>query len=269
MATRPQTWVEWADFCSKSLIATAGLLVSIATLVLTQAEKQRAAAEQSRADAQKLLTDRHNAMLAEQAEKRARESSNRDKIDFYLKQLPPELRAQLSLRVAISFCNDPTDAGLRNAGLCRNVSAFGDERLAASASAATEVARTAAAQQDPKAFLNSPAAAAQNAGVAAAEAARPAASGRWFAVVGTLPQSAPGAVGALARQLNARLTVAGLPANDVHVYRTRISNSFALTSGTDKSEDDARARARMLRGAGFTDAFAQPDRGWTRADDLR
>lgn len=124
-------------------------------------------------------------------------------------------------------------------------------------------------QRDLKAFLNSAAAAAQNAGVAASEAARPAASGRWFAVVGTLPQSAPGAVGALARQLNARLRGAGLPRHDVHIYRTQISNSFALTSGTDKSEEDARSRARMLRRAGFTDAFAQPDRGWSPAEDLR
>ncbi len=76
-------------------------------------------------------------------------------------------------------------------------------------------------------------------------------------------------MGALARQLNTRLMGAGLPQGDVHVYRTRISNSFALTSGTDKSEQDARARARMLRDAGFADAFAQPDRGWTKADDLR
>ncbi|WP_298089950.1 hypothetical protein [uncultured Sphingomonas sp.] len=269
MATAPKTWVEWADFFSKTLIAIAGLLVSVATLVLTQAEKARAASEQRRADAQKVLIDQRNAGLAEQAEKRAREISNRDKIEFYLRQLPPELRAQLSLRVAINYCNDPTDAALRNAGLCRNVSTFGDARLAATASTAAQTAQAAVTQQDPKAFLNSPAAAAQNAGVAAAEAARPAASGRWFAVVGTLPQSAPGAVGALARQLNARLAGAGLPANDVHVYRTRISNSFALTSGTDKSEENARARARMLRRAGFSDAFAQPDRGWTRADDLR
>lgn len=46
VATAPQTWVEWADFFSKTLIATAGLLVSIATLVVTYAEKHRAEAEQ-------------------------------------------------------------------------------------------------------------------------------------------------------------------------------------------------------------------------------
>ncbi|SEN64868.1 hypothetical protein SAMN05192583_3250 [Sphingomonas gellani] len=265
MATAPKTWVEWADFFSKTLIATAGLLVSAATLVLTYAEKQRAQAEQA-------LATRRNAEIARKADARIDEASHRDKARFILDQLPPDLRERLNLQTAIDYCNDPSETGLRmgaNAGLCRNVSKLGGERLAASASSATQVARTAVTQQDPKAFLNSPAAAAQNAGVAAAEAARPAASGRWFAVVGTLPQSAPGAVGALARQLNARLQGAGLPDNDVHVYRTRISNSFALTSGTDKSEEDARARARMLRRAGFSDAFAQPDRGWSRADDLR
>ncbi|MBB3695265.1 hypothetical protein [Sphingomonas sp. BK580] len=265
MAQAPKTWVEWADFFSKTLIAAAGLFVSIATLVFAQAERNRAHKE-------KLLTDRLNAESARRNEARTEDSTRRDKTLFILDKLPADLRERLSLQTAIDYCNDPSEAGLKtgaNAALCHSVNSLGEQRLMTIAATTTTSARIAVTQENPKAFLNSPAVAAQNAGVAAAEAGKPAASGRWFAVVGTLPQSAPQAVGALAEQLNTRLMGAGLPDSDVHVYRTRISKSFALTSGTDKSEEDARARASMLRRAGFSDAFAQPDRGWVRADDLR
>ena len=116
MATAPKTWVEWADFFSKTLIATAGLLVSVATLVLTQAEKRRAGAEQK-------LAEQRRAEEARRAEARIEEASHRDKARFILDQLPPDLRARLNLQTAIDYCNDPTETGLKtgvNAGLSPN-----------------------------------------------------------------------------------------------------------------------------------------------------
>ncbi len=265
MATAPQTWTEWADFWSKTLIATAGMLVSVAALVLTHGERTRAEKALQR-------TIDHDAELARITDARNAATIRRAKAQFILEQLPPDLRTRLNLTTAIDYCDDPADTDFRtgaNARLCRGVSQLGQLRLAKIAAETEQVASTALSQQDPKVYLNSPVAAAQNAGVAAAETGTPPVSDRWFAVVGTLPQTAPDAVGALARQLNQWLQRAGLPPNDVHVYRTRISNSFALTSGTDKSKNDAQNRAQMLRRAGFTDAFAQPDRGWIKADDLR
>jgi hypothetical protein len=272
VATPPKTWVEWADFFSKTVIALAGLAFSGATLILTQAEKSRARAEQHQADAGRRLADKQTADLALRNEGRQQAASDRERKNDWLKMLPDDLQGEAKIGIALENCNDPAAIELRtgiNAETCQRLARLGDQRLAATASPATASARTAVLQRDPKAFLNSATAAAQNAGVAAAEAARPAASGRWFAVVGTLPRSAPGAVHDLAAQLNARLLGAGLPDGDVHVYRTRISNSFALTSGADKTEAEARARAKMLRRAGFSDAFAQPDREWSKADDLR
>lgn len=98
------------------------------------------------------------------------------------------------------------------------------------------------------------------------------ASPQWFAVIGTLPQSASEAMRGLASQvsqLDIRLQKAGLPAKDVYVYRTKISKSFALAAGRAKSQTDAQARVVMLRKAGFKDAFVQLDRGWIRDDSLR
>lgn len=70
----------------------------------------------------------------------------------------------------------------------------------------------------------------------------------------------------IARELNARPARRGMPA-DVRVYRTKASNSYAITSGGVETEDLANDRVRALRRFGIVpDAFAQPDRGWERAE---
>jgi hypothetical protein len=132
------------------------------------------------------------------------------------------------------------------------------------------LAAEAARSGDSTRYVGSPVANTQNFALAASESAGPASGDRWYAVVASVPLSQPGAVHQLAADLNQRLQKAGLPANDVHVYRTRVSNSFAITSGREKSEADAKARVRMLRQSGqVPDAFAQPNRGWAPADEAR
>lgn len=261
MAQRPKTWIEWADFFSKSVIAVAALAVTIGTTILTQFEQRRANAAKELYDTQKLDIELDNAS-------RSRQSSDQATTEFILKYVPQGNREQLQLKVALAYCKNPLISS-NNADLCKGVSEVGLANLAQSAKSVKNAASSAAQRSAPEAYFNSRVAAQQNANVAAAEVARPSSSGRWFAVVGTLPLSAtPDSLRELAEQLNTRLETAGLPANDVHIYRTKISKSFAFTSGIDKSEADAQARARMLRRAGFTDAFAQPDRGWERSDEL-
>jgi hypothetical protein len=265
MTTRPQTWVDWADFLSKTVIAVAALVVTVGVAVVTHGEEQRSAA-------QKALADSQANAVAQKANSRAEEANSREASDFILKYIPEGERDRMQLQLAVRYCNDRDLAGTKSAAnvdLCRGVSELGTKRLEAIAPSAAAAANSAVTHQDPKAFLNSRSAATQNAGLAASEAGVPSQLNRWFAVVGTLPQSSSDAVHSLAEQLNSRLLGAGLPKNDVHVYRTQISKSFALTSGLDKTEAEARARARMLREAGFADAFAQPDRGWVKADELR
>lgn len=276
MAKAPETWVDWADFFSKTVIAVAGVAISATTLVLGTAEKRRAdAAKQTEIAAARTQETQRRAIEQKADQERAardKREQGRDDTAQLLDHLPADMRERLGIKIVVDYCNGapPARTGVgMDVSLCRSLATLGDQRLVQTATVATQTAQAAVAQRDPKAFLNSRAAVAQNTGMAAAEAVRPAASGRWFAVVGTLPQTSPDAVRSLAAQLNARLLGAGLPNNDVHVYRTQISKSFALTSGVDKSEADARARARMLRNAGFADAFAQPDRGWERADGLR
>lgn len=196
-----------------------------------------------------------------------------DTATLLLSHVPASERDRLSLLWAISYCKGLTEFGVSggaNGSLCAADAQLGIQEHSRTAPAATQAATDAVRSNSPKSYLISPTAASQNLGFAAAECAQPAGSSApWYAVVGTLPQSAPDAVHGLATRLNARLLGAGIPPTDVHVYRTQISKSFALTSGEGKSEADARARVRMLRQAGFSDAFAQVDRGWTKADEFR
>lgn len=261
--SRPQTWNDWADFFSKSVLGIAALGVTAGTAVITHSEKSRAEAEESRANAERELFERQNNLRQEEARER-------DNTRFIFEMMAGAKDEPYKILVAASYCNDPPRARMKSfVKACSAVAERGSNIIVSNTTAVRAAARSAVDAGDPKSFLNSTAAVAQNRGLAAAESAKPAVSTRWFAVVGTLPQTSPEAVSDLARQLNARLLVAGLPKNDVHVYRTKVSKSFALTSGLDKTKAEAQARARMLRNAGFTDAFAQPDREWARADELR
>lgn len=246
--SRPKTWLEWADFFSKSLLGLAAFAVTASATFATYQFSQN---------------------------KDAREQEERDRAAFddLLSLVPPDQQSSLKGKRASLYCSGSATTHARSVAvsdLCTWVASLGKQVLErGEGSRATTIKD--AAPKGVTAVLNSTAVSSQNTGVAAAEAAQPAAEAAlWFAVVGTVPETTdPAAVKLLVEQLNQRLVKAGLPADDAHVYRTKISRSFALTSGQGKTAQDARARVAMLQKAGFTDAFAQRDRDWTKVDDLR
>ncbi len=163
-------------------------------------------------------------------------------------------------RSMIAFCNDAINAKEAIvATACKHLPA---EPI--SASQRKEAATQAAAE--PTAYANSPLAQRANIATAAAEAATPPTVGaKWFAVVGTVPLTDPDTAKALAGSLTQHLQAAGI-SQTVALYRTKISQSFALTIGGRLSQADATALAGRVRASGVVrDAFAQPDRDWSPA----
>lgn len=152
--------------------------------------------------------------------------------------------------------------------LCQAVADRGQTQLGASAENAADAAKAAAKNNNGLGYANSPAATSQNAAVAASEAAEPAgAAAKWFAVVATLPLSQAASVPQIVNSLNIKLGQGGAFA-DVHIYCTRISRTIALTSGKEKTPDQAKGRVRLLRNLGLvSDAFAQPNRNWVQSPD--
>lgn len=245
---RPTTWVEWTDFFSKVILGLAAFSVTATTAFVTYSFSER---------------------------KDAREQEERDRAAFedLLTLVPPDQQGTLKAKRASLYCSGTASTQPRSVAvsdLCTWVASLGKQVLARGEEVRIADIKSTASK-GVTAVLNSTAVSSQNIGVAAAEAAQPAdESALWFAVVGTVPETTdPNAVRSLVGQLNQRLIAAGLPANDAHVYRTKISKSFALTSGQGKTAQAARARVSMLQKAGFADAFAQRDREWRLADELR
>lgn len=88
---------------------------------------------------------------------------------------------------------------------------------------------------------------------------------RWFAVVATA-ETQPEAE-SIAKGLKAR-EPADLKQFALFLYKTKISNSFALTVGDDGSKSEALQRARIARNSGWVpDAFAQKNRDWQLIKD--
>ncbi len=92
---------------------------------------------------------------------------------------------------------------------------------------------------------------------------RPAAAStpqQWFAVAGSYSIDAGGMEKANAQMH--RITAAGLCAE---LWQTQISRNYAVVVGTRSDRAAARAAAGRARSLGLaSDAFAQPDRGWTK-----
>jgi hypothetical protein len=270
---RPRSWNDLADFLSKTVFALAAAAIAVVTGCYNQARLENDR-RLEKAEAALIRQEERNGQ--EQAALREQLSNRRDEITLFLSFMPRDDRdPQWDLKVSVlsSYCSeDGKEAATRGAVkvLCNEVGKLGDRLAASSKAAAAAVASRAAASGDSRQYMSSEAGARQNLALAASEAAAPATTEEWFAVVATVPIGQEEAVRALTADLNARLQRAGLPPRDVHVYRTRISNSYALTSGKAKTERLARERARMLRQAGAVpDAFPQPNRGWELRDDLR
>jgi len=264
--SRPTSWNDLADLLGKTIFAFAAALIASVVGYYSQAklaaDRRAQAVEEQR--------------LAEQSEMRESLSNRRDEISLFLDYMPrdstdPQWKTKIT--VLSSYCSETARERITGAigkVLCQQVSNIGNsvagETRAAASSLVVEAARTG----DSARYVGSAVANSQSLALAASESAAPSLGDRWYAVIASVPLSQPGAVHQLAADLNQRLQRAGLPADDVHVYRTRISNSFAITSGRDKSESEAKARVRMLRQSGqIPDAFAQPNRGWVPADEVR
>jgi hypothetical protein len=85
--------------------------------------------------------------------------------------------------------------------------------------------------------------------------------GRWFTVVATV--STQREAERLVHDLEASAPPELSKASSLSVYRTKISNSFAITVGQDLSKSEALRRTRIARDSGWVpDAFAQRDREW-------
>lgn len=88
----------------------------------------------------------------------------------------------------------------------------------------------------------------------------------WFAVIGTYGISKRSEAIKASRILQAKVVGAGLSEN-VEVYLTKISNSFAIVLGGPMSESEAVRLARLSRENGIAkDAFPQIDRDWTKLE---
>lgn len=89
-----------------------------------------------------------------------------------------------------------------------------------------------------------------------------AAAAGWFAVVGSLKTQA--AAENLIVKLKDKLPVE-LQTFKLQIYKTDISNLYAVTIGGETSKSEAISRAASIRKAALIpDAFAQKDRGWNK-----
>jgi hypothetical protein len=88
----------------------------------------------------------------------------------------------------------------------------------------------------------------------------------WFAVVASV--STPEEANRLANELKSHIP-ADLGEKAFGLYKTKISNSYALTIGHHISKAEALRRARIARDSGWVpDAFAQRDLQWDFIKDL-
>jgi len=168
-------------------------------------------------------------------------------------------------KVCSSYLGRVEDVGADE--LCKALPAPSAKTVAAVAKSSVAAADAAAQTGDPGAYLKTPQAAAQNDVVAATAPVVVVPDQRWFVVLATVPTSQPSAAAKLQQSI-AKLVPADLIGNrSVSVYRTRISNSFAVTLGGGMSKADATQLAASIRRVPpFDDAFAQPDRDWTACD---
>jgi len=89
----------------------------------------------------------------------------------------------------------------------------------------------------------------------------------WYVVLESLPGNDEGRAVKEAERVGVETRRAGL-AQSVQLYKTRISNNYAVVLGGQMAKSEALALADVARKKFASDAFAQQDRGWTfvRAD---
>lgn len=198
--------------------------------------------------------------------------NKRNQIYTFLKDAPAEAATPEQLnkigflsRVCGSYLKEVTDEGATQ--LCQALPKVNLNTVKEISAASAPVAETVAKGGDPLAYLNSPQAIAQNSLVSGSDTTVTTVDQQWYAVIATVPVSQPDAARALAGKLQPLIPAAVLNGRSVQIFRTQISNSFAITVGGPMSKADATALASKLRNIrGFSDAFAQPDRAWSAAN---
>jgi hypothetical protein len=272
----PEDWKDFVDLFSKTVVAGMSTVIAVGIWwyaqhqqALAEAQKEQAAALDKMAQKQQRDFDNNLALLRATL---TENSDKRDNITLFLDVLPKDGAdplQKLKTDSLTAYCNDEMSNANSRPGallslLCKanadKVSSLAQQQRAD----ADQAARTAVSSGDAGAYVNSSAAATQVAGLAAVEAATDAtdSKGQWFAVLASLPLTQVDEAMAVAKSLNAKIG-AVVGACDIHIYETKISRSFAITSGGPKAEAAAKARARLVRQSGLVaDAFAQPNRDW-------
>jgi len=264
----PTTWLDFVDLVSKTVVAAGAAAISVGVWLYKDQQDKADQVAAAHAEQQKTDFDRRLRLLTLATSESA---DKRQSIELFLNVLPksaedPDWR--IKTQSLSAYCTEQTkDLGKDKRPplltmLC-DANAKKTAEFAANDTAKPTPAQTSAGTS----YLRSPIATAQVSKLAAIEAAGAAApSKNWYAVVASVPINQPQVASALARSLNKQLAAATSTC-DVYVFKTKISNSFAITSGPAKSEEDARRRVDVIRASGLVpDAFAQPDKGWTSAE---
>ncbi|NMN06794.1 MULTISPECIES: hypothetical protein [unclassified Novosphingobium] len=198
------------------------------------------------------------------------EGNRRKELYTFLADTPPEVVTSAQIqkvgflkKVCYSYLLRVHDDGAEE--LCKALPPVGGATVQAVSRDTAAVAERLARDRDAGRYLASPQATNQSSLVAAAETVVTAGKDQWFAVVGTVPIDQKAAADALASQVARLIPGDLLNGRAIRIYRTKISNSFAITVGDAMGKDDATKLASSLRKIPtFNDAFAQPDRDWTR-----
>jgi hypothetical protein len=249
----PDTVKDAVDVASKTVVAA---VIAVTGFLYHHYQDEQLKTAQMKAESEAKL-QRELAAVREQRE------DARATYGFFVTGMPDTFKSDgaiARLEIMIAFCNDAVNAK-------QTIVATACKHLPAEPITATQ--RKDAASQvatEPTAYVNSPLAQRANIATAAAEAVTPPSIGaKWFTVVGTVPLANPDTAKALAANLMRHLQDAGIPMNVV-LFRTKISQSFALTIGGQMSQAEAVALAGRVRATGVVgDAFAQPNRDWSLA----
>jgi hypothetical protein len=261
--TWPDNWTDFADLVSKTVVALVSAFLGAAIWWYTH---QETALADARKDAEHQAEQKFDAKLKLIQEQLSQNSDDRDNITLFIQVLPKDDSDPLwekKGQFLTTYCFGARPSLLMHT-LC-SANAEQHLRIASkSEGAASKEATAAVTSKNPAAYASAPAAGAQVSALAAVEAtdlSQPSSS-KWYAVIATVPIPQLEAATAVAKALNDKVG-AVVGACDVHIYQTKISNNYAITSGGPKTEVDAKHRVTLIRGSGIAnDAFAQPDRGW-------
>lgn len=197
--------------------------------------------------------------------------------DAEMRRAEMRLRADDEARLEETFARYYSQIAPVDAGVSDDRAAVQDLALALASRAATQMRDrhgraelleflNARSTDKQAAFIRNVALQAGESADAMVESAPTAQTQHWFAVVGSYSLNNQRQAEAYATEMRQRLSAAGLN-YPVAVWRTRVSEVFAVTVGGQRADEaDATQLAQSLRAQGLAaDAFAQRNRDWTAA----